>query len=165
MAQELTQERLKELLHYDPETGVFTWKVQTSNRVHVGDAAGATEPNGYRRIRVDSGNYRAHRLAWLYVHGKFPEGKLDHHDRDKRNNRISNLRPATDSQNGLNKGLQTNNTSGYVGVSWDKQRQKWAAFLTLAKKVYLGRFTNILDAIAARKAAEITFGVSEFCPQ
>lgn len=166
MAQELTQERLKEVLHYAPETGVFTWKAQTSNRIRVGDVAGCTTHYGYRSIRVDGSRHRAHRLAYLYVHGEHPDGMLDHHDQDKGNNRISNLRPATKSQNALNTGLQANNTSGHKGVVWHKRDGKWLARITINKKHHhLGLFANVEEAVAARKAAEVTLGVSEFCPQ
>ena len=165
MAQELTQERLKEVLHYDPETGVFTWKVATNNRVNIGDVA-STEDSGYRRIQVDGSKHFAHRLAWLYVFGEIPEGKIDHHDRNPSNNRIANLRPATSSQNGLNRRRHSNNTSGYVGVTWNKKAQKWQAQIKVGLQYHcLGCFNDILDAVAARKAAEITLGVSEFCPQ
>lgn len=166
MARDITQERLKELLHYDPETGVFTRLVQTSNCVRVGDVAGSAHNRGYLTIWMGGGPNLAHRLAWLYVHGEMPEGKLDHHDRDRSNNRIANLRPATNSQNGLNRGILANNTSGHKGVSWDKYAQKWHARISVDGNTYsLGLFTDLEDAVAARKAGEVTLGVSEFCPQ
>ena len=166
MAQELTQEYLKKLLHYDPETGVFTRLVRTSNCVNVGDVAGSTTTEGYLTIWMCGRQNLAHRLAWLYVYGKMPEWKLDHRDRDKSNNRISNLRPATNSQNGLNAGLRADNTSGHKGVSWNNQRQKWQARIMVDSKVHnLALRTNIEDAIAARKEAEIALGISDFCPQ
>lgn len=162
MAQELTQARLKELLHYEPETGVFTW-LQARKRTKAGDVAGYID-GGYHRIQVDYTTYRAHRLAYLYVHGEMPPGKIDHKDRNPRNNRIDNLRPATNSQNSLNAGLRSNNTSGYKGVHLHTPTQKWLASIVIDQKRYhLGLFNNILDAVAARKAAEEAFGVSEFC--
>ena len=166
MAQAPTQERLKELLHYDPETGVFTWRNTGRGRSNANGVAGTTNAKGYRYICVDSSTHRAHRLAYLYVHGEMPDGLLDHKDQDPGNNRIANLRPATKSQNGLNRGPQTNNISGHTGVHWDKGSQKWKAYIYIdGKHRHLGLFTNILDAVAARKEAEIALGVSEFCPQ
>lgn len=165
MAQELTQERLKELLHYDPETGVFTWKVARRG-TSAGTLAGCTMPRGYRVIMIDGALCYAHRLAYLYVYGETPEGMLDHRDQDKGNNRFSNLRVTTDSQNKLNTGPRATNTSGFKGVYWNKRVRKWAAEIKIDhKKHFLGYFDNILDAVAARKEAEIALGVSEFCPQ
>ena len=162
MAHELTQERLKELLHYDPETGVFTW-VKSRKRTKAGDVAGYT-CSGYTRIQVDYVTYRAHRLAYLYIHGHMPDVKIDHKDRDPSNNRISNLRPATNSQNSLNARVRSNNTSGYKGVHRHGPTGKWLASIGIdQKRHHLGLFDNILDAVSARKTAEETFGVSEFC--
>lgn len=166
MAQELTQERLKEVLHYDPETGIFTWLKSRRCPVKSGGVAGTTNAKGYRQIMVDYRMYLAHRIAYLYIYGEMPDGMLDHHDQDKSNNRILNLRPATRGQNMLNVGVRADNTSGHVGVSWFKERQKWVATITVDKRLHhLGYFDNLEDAVAARKAGEITLGVSEFCPQ
>ena len=121
---------------------------------------------GDRAVSVDDTSYLAHRLAYLYVYGEMPEGKLDHKDQDKTNNAISNLRPATNSQNGLNRGLPANNKSGHKGVHWSQNAQKWVAYIKIdRKRRHLGCFDNIEDAISARKAAEESLGISEFCPQ
>ncbi len=159
----ITQERLQELLHYNPDTGVFTWKVRTSNSVHVGDIAGNrfTKADGksYLQIQIDYKLYKAHRLAWLYTHGQFPEGEMDHINGDGTDNRLINLRDVTSSENSRNRRLQSNNASGTCGVSWYESRRKWRAEIRAdSKRLHLGLFENIQDAIAARKAAERKHG-------
>jgi len=119
----LTQERLKELLEYDPETGVFVWLQTTSNRVKVGSVAGCRRRDGYLLIRLDGKLYLGHRLAWLYVHGEWPANVIDHIDQNKSNNAISNLRDTSMAVNGLNKDKpRRHNTTGFMGVSKRKDR-------------------------------------------
>ena len=152
---ELTAEKLRMLLHYEPATGIFTWKVRAANSVKVGDIAGCPDGQGYLRVRVQSQRYRAHRLAWLYMYGEWPEDQIDHINRVRTDNRICNLREVTNKQNGQNAGKYSHNTSGHTGVSWNKHRSKWRAHIRHSQKsIRLGDFTNIEDAIAARKAAE-----------
>lgn len=148
----LTQERLKELLHYDPETGVFAWKVRPSNCVKVGDVAGTKHPKGYWRVRVDNDYYLAHRLAWLYVNGMIPDGlEIDHRDGDKLNNRLANLRLATRSQNQQNfrKPFSTSK-SGMLGASWHAHKRKWRAAIKVGNKhEHIGYFDTAEEAHAA----------------
>ncbi len=152
---ELTAEYLRSVLHYDQETGIFTWKVRTSNSVKVGDAAGCPNGAGYLQITVQSRLYLAHRLAWLHTHGEWPKEQLDHINRNRSDNRIANLREVTHKQNLQNAGKYSNNTSGYPGVSWNKRISKWRARIKHNYKyIHLGYFTTIEEAIAARKAAE-----------
>ena len=152
---ELTAEKLRSVLHYEPETGIFTWKVRTSTCVKVGDAAGCPGGGGYLLISVQSRLYRAHRLAWLYVYGEWPKDQLDHINRNRSDNRISNLRDVSTKQNQQNAGKRSDNTSGHAGVSWYKRISKWQAKITHNQKdVHLGYFATIEAAIAARKAAE-----------
>ncbi len=114
----LTQARLKELLHYDPETGVFTWLVRTSTCIRVGDIAGYRDGDGYLRIGICGGQYRAHRLAWLYMTGKWPIDQIDHKNAVKNDNRWKNLREATCAINNQNKRKALrNNRTGFLGVS------------------------------------------------
>lgn len=100
---ELTQERLKELLRYDPETGLFYW-LQDRYRVKAGDRAGSVSPSTqYRIIRLDQRNYAEHRLAWFYAKGEWPASEVDHKDLNRQNNKWENLRLATSSQNKANR--------------------------------------------------------------
>ena len=138
----ITQERLKELLHYDPETGVFTRKVRTSARVRIGDASGATDSKGHRQISVGGKRYLAHRLAWLYVNGVWPRHQVDHINGARSDNRITNLREANVSQNQQNQRKpRSDSTSGYLGVSFNNQRGKWRAQIRVRGKVrHIGLF-------------------------
>lgn len=157
----LTHKRLKELLHYDPMTGLFTWKERLSNRVKAGDVAG-TIKSGYVFIGIDTNIYRAHRLVWLYVRGKFPPNEIDHINHDKSDNRVNNLSLATHKENGRNQSLNKTNTSGVMGVNWHKSRNRWRARIMVNQsEIYLGRFVNFIDAVAARKAAEKKYGFHE----
>ena len=152
---ELTAEYLRSILSYDPETGIFTWKVSTGPRVRAGEVAGSVNSKGYLLIMVHSRSHRAHRLAWLYVYGTWPEDQLDHINRNRSDNRISNLREVTNKQNHQNRSKSSNSKSGHLGVSWHKQNSKWQALIMHNQRgIYLGYFTNIEEAIAARKAAE-----------
>jgi len=128
---ELTQERLKEVLDYNPDTGLFTWKVRLSIRAVKGKVAGVINERGYIKIQIDKKIYRGHRLAWLYIHGKFPALGIDHINGNRADNRIDNLREATDSENKQNKAAQKNNKSGYLGVYWSKTMMKWTARIQL----------------------------------
>lgn len=152
----LTQERLKELLDYDPETGVFTWrgnKTGAQGRRTAGSASG-----NYYRITVDGKSYRAHWLAWLWMKGEFPKPFMDHVDGNKQNNKWSNLRLATKSQNMANRGAQKNTTSGlkgvwpyHAGASYGKPWQ--AGIAHEGKKYHLGHFETAQEAHEAYKAA------------
>lgn len=148
----LTQERLKELLHYDPETGHFTRRVTRGGKV-AGSRAGKLNTSGHRQIRIDGRVYLAHRLAFLYVLGSFPADCVDHVNQVKDDNRWCNLRPATRQQNQGNKGLQRNNSSGHRGVSWDKRHGKWVAQGGRSKgRIHLGRFDSLEEAAAAAQS-------------
>lgn len=134
----IKQERLKELLNYDPTTGVFTWVAKRSG-VHLGAAGGAGKD--YARITVDGKTYPSHRLAWLYMTGDLvPAGlEIDHIDGDKLNNVWSNLRLASRSENGFNKGLTKLNTSGIKGLS-KRDTRYWRAQLNVNSKTLFKHF-------------------------
>jgi hypothetical protein len=158
----VTQARLKELFDYNPETGLFTRNISHTNSVKVGDIAGCKGKRGYWDIRVDGKNLKAHRLAWLYMYGELPEEFIDHIDHNKINNRISNLRCASRTENQRNLGMRSDNTSGITGVTWHSQRGKWLAQIWVnGKKVHLGVFLSIDDAARARKDAEIKYSFHE----
>jgi hypothetical protein len=152
----LTPERLREVLSYDAETGVFRWKVRMSSRIAVGSEAGCaaryTKGNQYRVIRIDKTLHLAHRLAWLHVHGEWPTDELDHINTDGLDNRISNLRPATRDQNQRNVGITKRNTSGAKGVSLH-HTGKWRAKIYAGREYYLGSFATVEEARAAYERA------------
>jgi hypothetical protein len=148
----LTASRLRQRLSYDPDTGEFTWIIPPRGR-SVGAIAGRTAKDDYSQIQVDGRRYQAHRLAWLYVHGTFPEKIMDHIDGDRSNNRINNLRPATNSQNGANERMKSQNTSGYKGVSWFLNKWWKAQISYRGKVIYLGHFDCPKEAHAAYMAA------------
>jgi len=128
----LTAEKLKELLNYDPETGLFIRVVFICNRARKGDIAGSIDKRaGYRCIVINGKRYQAHRLAWLYVHGRWPESQLDHINRNAGDNRITNLREVSNQENHHNLKLHVRNTSGHSGVYWNKKNKKWVAYITV----------------------------------
>ena len=120
---ELNQSRLKELLAYDPDTGVFTRLVKSNRNVRIGAVAGTCDSKGYGQISVDGKLYRAHRLAWLWMTGAWPVAQLDHRNGVRHDNRWENLREATNGENNQNAAIRSNNTSGFMGVCWDSHRK------------------------------------------
>jgi hypothetical protein len=152
---DISQKRLKKLLHYDPESGVWTWIHHTSNRVHIGDRAGRIGKDLYRYIGVDGVIYRSCRLAFLYMDGYFPENEAEHRNRIKDDDGWENLREATHMCNMRNVGLRVTNTSGVTGVSWDKGRGKWQAYIKVNyKNRNLGYHDELTEAVLCRLAAE-----------
>ena len=152
---DISAERLREVLHYCPETGLFTRTDSRGGR-YSGSVSGNVRKDGYIGILIDNRRYLAHRLAWLYVHGAFPAGEIDHADGVRSNNAMTNLREATRSENVHNrKGANKNNRCGFLGVSWSKQRSKWVAQIRLARKSFrLGFFDNPEAAHAAYLSAK-----------
>jgi HNH endonuclease/AP2 domain len=143
----ITIERLKEVLDYDPETGVFTRKIAGGGR-KVGDSAGFKMVIGYLGISVGNRQYYAHRLAWFYMTGKWPNEQIDHKNNRKDDNRFCNLREATPMQNMHNSSMRKKNMSGRKGVYWDEGVSKWRAQITINKvTTYIGIFDD-LDAAA-----------------
>lgn len=154
----LTQSELRNVLQYDSETGVFVWVNPTTTRVKTGSVAGCLGDDGYMKIQVFGKRYKSHRLAWLYQHGEFPNCEIDHINGNRVDNRISNLRLATSKQNKENVKLKSTNTSGYRGIHWDKERQKWMAYVTSNRKFHnIGRFDDVNDAIKAVTEARNQF--------
>lgn len=151
----LTQEYLRTLLNYDARTGVFTWRVERarSGRAPVGSSAGRTDYRGYRVIKIDGVQYFAHRLAWLYAHGQMPTEDIDHINRARGDNRLSNLRPAERKQNAINRGKNRNNTTGFKGVTFRRGRYE-ARTVADGRRVHVGAFKSIEDAVTAQRLAE-----------
>lgn len=160
---ELTQERVRELLWYDPETGVLTWRERINS---IGrrfpwssKPAGRINPRGYVVVRIGHKVYRAHRVIWLGMTGELPP-EVDHKDDlNKSNNRWTNLRAATSSKNQMNTVPRSDNASGYKGVHWDNTSKKWKAQLGHeGKRHSLGYFSTAEEAyVAYCNAARIYF--------
>tara|TARA_R110000803_G_scaffold29146_1_gene66745 strand:- start:2186 stop:2728 length:543 start_codon:yes stop_codon:yes gene_type:complete len=148
-----------ERLSYDSRTGLFKWKRRVAQHVPKGSKAGYLDKNkGYIKIRVVSRAYMAHRLAWLIVYGSFPPDQIDHINGIKHDNRIINLRAVTNIENCRNKSLPNINTSGHIGIHYNKRMNKWTAAIGINyKQVHLGSFENKEDAIEARRIAEINY--------
>ena len=154
----LTAERLRELMHYDQGTGIFTRKVSTAPNARAGDVVGTLMQTGYLFAGINYKYHLLHRLAWLYVYGTWPTTHLDHINRIRTDNRICNLREATYTQNARNMSKASNNTSGHPGVHWRSDRAKWWALIESdGQKHYLGCYNTIEEAIAARKAGELKY--------
>ena len=130
----ITQYRLKEMLEYDPETGLFVWKVSTRGARKGRVAGGIT--NKYLAIRIDGKLYYSHRLAWLYVYGVWPTNDIDHKDHDKKNNVIANLRDATRSENLQNMvdAKISNISTGLLGSCFSKSHGKYIASISVGRK-------------------------------
>lgn len=157
---ELSVSRLREIMDYNPNEGTFIWRVARRG-VRAGATCGRISVHGYREIGVEGTLYRANRLAWFYVTGNWPQGVVDHVDGDKANDRWSNLRDCSQSQNmGNMAAKRINNTTGHRGVVWDKARGKWRAQICVGgAKRNLGRFSE-LDAAkqAYANAHKAAFG-------
>ena len=154
----LTQERLKELLHYDPETGVFTRLKTINYNAKQGFMAGWNN-RGYKQISIDGKKYKTSRLAWLYMEGYFPENDIDHIDRIKDNDRWENLRHVSQQCNTRNCSIKNTNKSGITGVSIFNRDRRWVASITInGKQIHLGLFVNKTDAARARWQAEVKYG-------
>lgn len=144
----LTQSCLREMLHYDPFSGDFTWLVEPAKRGQIGTVAKYVDDKGYIKISVKGKQYRAHRLVWLYLYGRLPANGLDHRDGNRQNNALSNLREATQGQNMKNRALNKNNKTGYKGVT--NYGGKFMAQIMCDGKPYkLGTFCTAEDAYAA----------------
>ena len=160
-------------LDYDPYTGIFVWKYRQDdfpgmtdhgrkifNSNFAGKTAGSLEADGYVRIKLAGKKHQAHRLAWLVSHG-YMSPELDHINQRRDDNRIANLRESTPTENSRNEGLRVNNTSGHAGVDWRRKSKKWRARIKAnGRRINLGLFVSIEDAIAARNAANIKYGFS-----
>lgn len=152
----ITQQQLRELLRYEPETGEFRWLVCLSNRAPAGSLAGKkAKAEPYLQISIHGKQYRAHRLAWLYMRGEFPKF-VDHKNGVKTDNRFENLRPASKRENAWNAGLSRRNRSGAKGVSWSERDRKWIAQISVE-----GRQTRIGGFDTVEAAALAYAGVAE----
>lgn len=158
----MTQELLKQYLYYDPLTGHFTWVYKHCNKVIPGARAGSvSSAYGHRVIHLFGALYPEHRLAWLYMTGKFPVNHVDHINHNECDNSWANLREVTQQENNMNQSKRKDNSSGVVGV-WIKttaKRKKFIAELHYeGKRMYMKAFSTLQEAINARKEQEYLFG-------
>lgn len=158
---DLTQERLKEALHYDSSTGIFTWRhrpdLSPQWNGRYADTIAGCNLNGYRVIRLHGRTLYAHRLAWLYMYGKWPDPEIDHINHNRNDNRINNLREVTHKDNNRNHSINKSNKSGVSGLDWD--RGAWRARINMSGvPIHLGRFQDKQDAIDALKEARNKYG-------
>jgi hypothetical protein len=170
----ITQELLKEFLRYDPETGAFTWlersqcrfktvnAFKTWNTRYSGKIAGNTitcNRKKYKEVCLNGKSYKAHRLAFLYMAGEFPEHVTDHINGKGLDNRWRNLRAVTTKENSKNLKLNSRNTSGFSGVTIHKGTGKWCARIMVdGENKNLGLFRELSDAVRARLNAENSLG-------
>lgn len=164
---ELTQEIVRELLHYDPETGLLYWKERDrkwfkreldfkswNSRYKGKSVDGIVKHSGYMKVYIFNKAYFSHRIIWLLFYGDFPKDQLDHINGIKHDNRIENLREVTNLENCKNQKLQKNNKSGYKGVSWCKREKRWVANIRLnGILTFLGYFDT--PELAFRKYADV----------
>lgn len=150
----LACERVRELLHYDPDTGIVRWRVNRdrAGRAKAGDIVGRPDKDGYLKFTIESSSQYLHRVIWLYVTGHWPDERIDHRDGDPVNNRWANLREATPSQNGANRRLASNNRLGIKGVR--EFHGKYRATIMLnGEAIHLGTFNTPQEAAKVRALA------------
>jgi len=163
---DLSCDRVREVVDYDPETGKFVWKKRISLCVTVGQEAGCKKSDGYIYITIDGVQVNASRLAFLYMEGYFPETTCDHIDRVRDNNRWKNLREASFVCNTRNASISKNNTSGVVGVSYNKNRDQYESHISVnSKKKHLGWFgvSDFVKAVMARWNGEKKYNYPKCC--
>jgi len=154
---ELTQDKLKQVLKYDPEAGDFI-RLYTRNGYYQGEIAGTTDTSGYIRVQVVGKQYLAHRLAWLYMTGEWP-GEIDHLNHMRDDNRFHNLRSSNHADNCKNKSCYTSNNSGVNGVHFRTDRNKWQARTCVeGKRIHIGYFDSLKAAAIAKRQVDNTYG-------
>jgi hypothetical protein len=162
----ITHQELLKILSYNPETGVFIRIARTSSRINIGDIAGTKHHKGYIHIRVNGKKHSAHRLAWFYMYGIWPLAQIDHINGVRDDNRLSNLREATNAQNSQNQ--KAINSSKLLGAHWHKRDCVWQAkIIKDGKHYYLGSFPTAELAHSAyliAKASLHTFNPTPLPP-
>lgn len=160
----LTQERLREVLKYCFASGLFSWQYDVSSTARKGEIAGCATKAGYIVIRIDRRLYLAHRLVFLYIYGRRPEGLIDHKTGAKSDNRLDNIREANKSQNAQNAkaAWSHNKASGLLGVYWSEQNGKWGAKVNLDGRQYHAGFHETPEEAHAAYVAKKR-QLHEFC--
>lgn len=154
----ISAEEARQLLDYNPKTGAFTWRVGRRGTAQAGSNAGSINTRGRPQIKIYGKRYLSHRLAWLITYGAWPKTQIDHINGQVDDNRLVNLRLATQSENLYNTRLRRNNTSGFKGVVWRASCGRWQARITVGgDRKSLGHFLTPEEAYAAycRAAAEL----------
>ena len=166
-------EYLRKVLAYDPDAGILTWLPRPRehfktdiawlrwNTQKPGKVAFSyiQKRGGYAVGNLDGMSYYAHRIIWAHIHGSVSDMEIDHINGDRSDNRLQNLRAVSRLQNTQNRKVRAESKSGVCGVEWHQQCRKWKAYINANKRrVYLGVYVNLEDAIAARKAAEVKYG-------
>lgn len=152
----LTPDRLRNLLRYDPITGLFMWLVSRGRKAKAGQQAGIINDEGYVAIKIDGVTYKGHRLAFFYVNGAWPDPEADHENGIRHDNRWTNLREATHAENMQNIAMPSTNTSGHIGVCWHVLRKKWQVSIRVDGVLHhVGYFMLFDDAVDAYKAARL----------
>ncbi len=167
----ISQSQLKSLIAYNKNTGVFIWLPRDRSHFRTDSTfnswrsrfawsvAGSISQKGYRTINIEGYHYKAHRLAWMYIYGEWPEQQIDHVNHIRDDNRISNLRAATNRENSINRSISSSSSSGFYGINFEKDSQKWRVRINHGgKRVHIGRFSSKDEAIKARGDAEIRYG-------
>jgi len=158
----LTQEYIRNILNYDPNTGIFTWNKKTHHSNDVDDVVG-TNLLGYLTVKLKNKNRYLHRLAFLYIDGCIPK-EIDHLNGNRSDNRFNNLAPTSRQDNMKNKKRYKTNKSGCTGVQYNKKNYRWVARIRVDKKeIHLGSFVSYSDAVDARKNAEVLYGFGLNC--
>lgn len=161
MKNDLTQEYLKSILHYDPLTGLWTWLCDRGYKIKEGAKAGRTLQTGYVSIGINNKQYLAHRLAWLYMTGNWPKDMIDHKNRIKNNNVWSNLREATNAENMRNTDFRKNNTTGKRGVRFHQGKYVANARID-GKNIYIGIYDTLEEASEAFENANNKYNYPNF---
>jgi len=158
MSKEITRELLDERFIINPKTGIILNRISSGPRAQAGKEAGSLNGRGYRRIGINGRKYYTARIIWFYAKGEWPIN-IDHINHRRDDDRLINLRSVTNAENHRNMSKRSDNTSGVVGVHWDKKASKWQAQIMVdSKNAHLGYFTDLADAITARSDAKVDRG-------
>lgn len=152
----MTQTLLKEIINYNPQTGLFTWKIDLSSRKREGRLSSNSLEKGYPKITIFTKTYFAHHLVFLYMKGTIPN-EVDHVNHIRDDNRWCNLRSVSRKENTRNASMRKDNKSGVTGVTWHKATQKWAVQIGKEGR-WLGVYSDIDEAIRVRQIAEASLG-------
>lgn len=154
---QITATQLREILEYDPKTGIFTWAKRISSKTRVGAVAGSLSGEGYARLKIFNREYYQHRLAWLYVYGRWPKLEIDHINGCRTDNRICNLRDVPRSLNMQNRmsANKTNKSTGLLGVTYRESSKTYHPKIGVGgQRIALGTFRTAESASAAYREAK-----------